>query len=49
MKKNTPVTLPRASLMDSQFKYVPAASTDITQTWRKFGWKPLAEKREHKQ
>jgi len=35
---------PRANLMDPGFKYVPATSTDVTQTWRKYGWKPLAEK-----
>jgi hypothetical protein len=29
---------------DPSFEYVPAAKTDITQTWRKFGWKPLAER-----
>ena len=23
--------------------YVPSAATDITKTWRKFGWIPLAE------
>ena len=24
-------------------EYKPAAHTDIAQTWRKFGWMPLAE------
>lgn len=24
-------------------KYTPAAATDITQTWRRFGWVPKAE------
>lgn len=32
------------SILDPKFKYTPAAATDITQTWRRFGWKPLAEK-----
>jgi hypothetical protein len=30
-------------LLDPKFKYTPAAATDITQTWRKYGWKPIAE------
>lgn len=45
MKKKTSQVPPRASLMDPRFKYVPAVNTDITQTWRRFGWVPLAEKR----
>jgi hypothetical protein len=36
---------PRPSILDSRFKYTPAAFTDITKTWRRFGWKPLAEKK----
>jgi len=32
------------SLLNPDFKYVSAAATDITQTWRRFGWKPI-EKR----
>ena len=31
------------SLLDASFKYVPAAATDIKETWRKFGWKPTTE------
>lgn len=27
-------------LMDPTWRYVPSGSTDITRTWRKFGWTP---------
>jgi len=42
-----PQTPPQPALLtilDPKFKYTPAAQTDITQTWRKHGWKPLAER-----
>jgi hypothetical protein len=29
---------------DPTFVYYNSASTDVTRTWRKFGWKPLSEK-----
>lgn len=28
---------------DPYFVYYDSASTDITRTWRKFGWRPLEE------
>jgi hypothetical protein len=34
-------------LLNPDFKYVPAAATDVTQTWRKFGWKPIERKEKH--
>lgn len=34
----------RPSLLDPSFKYTIAAQTDVQATWRKFGWKPLAER-----
>ena len=29
---------------DPTFEYIHSSKTDIAQTWRKFGWKPLSEK-----
>jgi hypothetical protein len=31
-------------LCDKDWEYVPAAATDVTKTWRKFGWTPINEK-----
>ena len=36
------VTYPTKTLAQG-CEYKPAAHTDIEQTWRKFGWMPLAE------
>lgn len=30
-------------LLDPRFRYVPAAATDVTSTWRRFGFKPTTE------
>ena len=31
------------SILDKDFVYTNAAQTDITQVWRKYGWKPKNE------
>ena len=33
---------PAESLLDGR-EWVPSTQTDVTRTWRKFGWRPLAE------
>ena len=35
---------PAESLLDGR-EWVPSTQTDVTRTWRRFGWKPLAELR----
>ena len=33
---------PSQSLFEGR-EWIPANSTDVTKTWRRFGWKPIAE------
>ncbi len=39
----TTVFSPKQSILDPKFEYRNSASTDITITWRKYGWRPLNE------
>lgn len=32
------------SILDPNFKYIPAAQTDVQRTWMKYGWKPPERK-----
>lgn len=33
---------PAVGLLEGR-EWVPANNTDVTRTWRKFGWRPIAE------
>lgn len=39
---------PAESLLDGR-EWVPSSQTDVTRTWRRFGWRPLAEIREEEE
>ena len=34
---------PAHSILDDSFRYVPAISTSVAETWRRFGWRPTTE------
>lgn len=34
---------PAKSILDSTFRYVPAAATSVANTWRRFGWEPTTD------
>ena len=35
------------TLLDPNFKYNPAAATDVQRTWRKYGWTPPSETKQN--
>lgn len=39
-------TMPSTPLHDQRFEYRNSAATDVTITWRKFGWLPKGEQDE---
>ena len=36
---------PPYSILDRNFRYVPAVATSVAETWRRFGWRPMKETR----
>lgn len=36
------------SILSKEFKYIPSHSTEIIQTWKRFGWNPPSLKGEVK-
>jgi hypothetical protein len=34
---------PAQSILDHSFRYVPAVSTSVAHTWRRFGWQPTTD------
>ncbi len=44
---NAPIgaAMPTVPLTSPRFNYVPQAKTDVTATWRRFGWLPSFQQR----
>ncbi len=34
---------PDRSILHESFRYVPAATTSVAATWRRFGWRPTTD------
>jgi hypothetical protein len=37
------MTKPSRSILDESFPYVSAAATSVSDTWRRFGWRPMTD------
>ena len=35
---------PSKSILSESFNYVPASTTSVDATWRRFGWQPITDK-----
>jgi hypothetical protein len=47
MEHREQTTYKPQGILNKDFKYVPASATDVTQTWKKFGWQPIENKEKH--
>ena len=36
-------TKPSSSILDESFPYVSAVATSVSETWRRFGWRPMTD------
>tara|TARA_R110000772_G_scaffold21011_2_gene58128 strand:+ start:96 stop:290 length:195 start_codon:yes stop_codon:yes gene_type:complete len=48
-QKLQPPTKPTDGILNPNFKYTPAANTDVQAVWRKFGWTPASESKQGKE
>jgi hypothetical protein len=38
---------PAVPITNPAFRYIPAAATDVRETWKKFGWTPPSQDKRH--
>ena len=36
---------PTHSILSTSFRYVPAMATSVSDTWSRFGWRPMSQER----
>ncbi len=46
-KKSRSMKIVVANLLDPSFKYTPSTKTNVQNTWRKHGWIPPTELKDH--